>query len=491
MGAPREQRAHQSKAQSVLNANHGGPNQPNSRCFARAWSYTSSALSNDDQDFPDDATTRLVQPSRPRDSALRLLVIDGPSRGKSAEIRKGVAKVGSSSACDLVLDDRSVSRIHFEVTVGPRGFRLRDLGSTNGTLASGLRIVDAEIPSGTTVVVGASAVRIERAGEALSLPPASPRTSFGGLLGRSVAMRQIYAVLERIAPSDATVLVRGETGTGKEVVARSIHDASPRKRGPFVAVDCGAIPENLFESELFGHARGAFTGAATDRAGVFEEAQGGTLFLDELGELPSSLQPKLLRALETRTVRRVGTNVEKAVDVRVVAATNRPLEQAVNDGTFREDLYYRLAVVEIVLPPLRERPGDIAELAEHFYRQRGRTGALPPSFLDALARRPFPGNVRELRHTVERALLLGGLDDPAPETVPRAAEVVPDALADMAALRLPLKEAREAWTEQFELIYAKNVLERADGNVTRAAELAGVNRRFMQRLMARLGMRSE
>ncbi len=301
-------------------------------------------------------------------------------------------------------------------------------------------------------------------------------------------MRQIYVVLERIAPSDATVLLRGETGTGKEVAARSIHEASKRKSGPFVAVDCGAIPESLFESELFGHARGSFTGATGDPAGVFEEAQNGTLFLDEIGELPPSLQPKLLRALETRAVRRVGTNVERAVDVRVVAATNRPLERAVNDGSFREDLYYRLAVVEVALPPLRERPQDIAELAEHFHRQRGGKTGLPAGFFEALRRRLFAGNVRELRHTVERALLLGALDESqlgssAPSVAPQS---MPQSIADLAALHLPLKEARDAWTEQFELFYLKSVLDRAGGNVTQAAEIAGVNRRFMQRLMARL-----
>jgi transcriptional regulator with GAF, ATPase, and Fis domain len=444
-------------------------------------------LSSDDRDFPDDATTRLAQP-RARAEAVVLVVVDGPSRGKRVEIKKGVAKVGSSAACDLVLDDRAVSRLHFEVAISGRGLRLRDLGSTNGTQVAGLGIVEAEIPAGTTVVVGSSGVRVERVGESLPLPPASTRESFGALFGKSLAMRQVYAILERVAPTDTTVLVRGETGTGKEVVARSIHDASPRARDPFVAVDCGAIPESLFESELFGHARGAFTGAANERPGVFEEAHGGTLFLDEIGELPPSLQPKLLRALETRSIRRVGTNVERPVDVRVIAATNRPLERTVNEGGFREDLYYRLAVVEIVLPPLRERPGDIAELAEIFHRQRGNTTPLPRSFLESLLRRPFPGNVRELRHVVERAALFGALDEGGAGT-PAPAVALPQSLEDLAALHLPLKDARDAWTEQFELVYVKSVLDRADGNVTHAAELAGVNRRFLQRLMARLGIR--
>jgi transcriptional regulator with GAF, ATPase, and Fis domain len=444
---------------------------------------------SDDRDFPDDATTRLAQPKLRAESVV-LVVVDGAARGKRVEIKKGTAKVGSSPACDLVLDDRAVSRLHFEVAISPRGLRLRDLGSTNGTHVGGLNIVEAEIPAGTTVLAGSSAVRVDRVGDSLPLPPASTQDSFGALFGKSLAMRQVYAILERVAPSDTTVLLRGETGTGKEVAARSIHASSPRARGPFVAVDCGAIPESLFESELFGHAKGSFTGATGDRPGVFEEAHGGTLFLDEIGELPPALQPKLLRALETRSVRRVGTNVERPVDVRVVAATNRPLERAVNEGGFREDLYYRWAVVEVVLPPLRERPGDIAELAELFHRQRGGTAPLPRSFLESLLKRPFPGNVRELRHAVERAVLFGALDDPgAHAEAARAAASIPQSLEDMAALHLPLKEARDAWTEQFELVYVKSVLDRAGGNVTRAAELAGVNRRFMQRLMARLGIR--
>ena len=439
---------------------------------------------NDEDGFPDDATTKLVKP-KGRAEPFVLVVVDGPSRGKRAPLTKGTAKVGSSSICELVVDDRAVSRIHYEVTATSRGLSLRDLGSTNGTFVAGLGVSLATIPPGALIVAGGTTVRVEGSGDGFALPGVSTGEAFGGLFGKSVAMRQVFAILERAAPSDATVLLRGETGTGKEVAARAIHDASPRARGPFVAVDCGAIPEALFESELFGHARGAFTGASSERAGVFEEAHQGTLFLDEIGELPLALQAKLLRALETRTIRRVGTNVERSVDVRVVAATHRPLEQAVNGGTFREDLYYRLAVVEVLLPPLRERPADIAELADRFHKARGGQGPLPPEFLASLARRSFPGNVRELKHAVERALLLGNLStetEPAPAPALRSME-------DLEALRLPLKEARDAWTEQFELLYVKGILERTGGNVTHAAELAGVNRRFLQRMMARLGVR--
>jgi transcriptional regulator with GAF, ATPase, and Fis domain len=257
-------------------------------------------------------------------------------------------------------------------------------------------------------------------------------------------------------------------------------------------VDCGAIPENLIESELFGHVRGAFSGALTDRRGVFEEAHGGTLFLDEIGEMPLAVQAKLLRAIETRSVRRVGGNSERPVDVRIVAATNRSLAACANAGTFREDLYYRLAVVEVKLPPLRARREDIARLARHFFARFSGSDREPPeSFLRTLESRSFPGNVRELRNFIERSVSLGYIDPP--QAAVRSAEAaggLTGALKNAVPLHLPLKEARQAWTESFESIYVRSMLEKTSGNLTRAAELSGVNRRFMQRLVARLGLRT-
>ncbi|MBK6694067.1 MAG: sigma 54-interacting transcriptional regulator [Myxococcales bacterium] len=245
---------------------------------------------NDEDGFPDDATTKLVKP-KGRAEPFVLVVVDGPSRGKRAPLTKGTAKVGSSSICELAVDDRAVSRIHYEVTATSRGLSLRDLGSTNGTFVAGLGVSLATIPPGALILAGGTTVRVEGSGDGFALPGVSTGEAFGGLFGKSVAMRQVFAILERAAPSDATVLLRGETGTGKEVAARAIHDASPRARGPFVAVDCGAIPEALFESELFGHARGPLTGASCDRAGGCEEAHQGTLFLDEIGELPCRSRP--------------------------------------------------------------------------------------------------------------------------------------------------------------------------------------------------------
>jgi DNA-binding NtrC family response regulator len=440
--------------------------------------------------YPQDATSRISARPSMRIWSLELVVVDGPSRGASASVDTGSARIGSAQGNDLTIADPTVSRVHCELVTRGDSISLRDLGSTNGTYVEGVRLRDGEIPPGAIVRVGSSAFRVD-VGHEPAFVELSPRDAFGELVGASLEMRRIYAVLERVAPTDATVLVEGETGTGKDVVARSLHAASPRASGPFVAVDCGAIPENLVESELFGHVRGAFTGAVSDRKGVFEEAEGGTLFLDEIGEMPVTLQPKLLRAIESRTVRRVGSATSRAVDVRIVAATNRPLARCVNDGTFREDLYYRLAVVSLTLPPLRTRRDDIPLLARHFYRTLAGPGAQepPPEFLARLAARSWPGNVRELRNFIERSVSLGLVEaQPSRPSRPPPAGGLPS-LDGMVALRLPLKEARQAWIESFENVYLREVLSKSGGNVTRAAERAGVSRRFLQRMIARLGIR--
>ncbi|HEX7837799.1 MAG TPA: sigma-54-dependent Fis family transcriptional regulator, partial [Kofleriaceae bacterium] len=269
--------------------------------------------------------------------SVALAVVDGPSRGARAQVGSEIARIGTADGNDLVLADRTVSRFHCEVVLRGEAILIRDCGSTNGTLIDGVRVREAEIPPGTLVRIGGSAFRVEL-GEEPAFVEISGRSGFGELVGASVEMRRVYAILERLAQSDTTVLVQGETGTGKDVLARSLHAASRRADRPFVAVDCGAIPEHLVESELFGHVKGAFTGATSDRRGVFEEADGGTLFLDEIGEMPLALQPKLLRAIESRSIRRVGGTGARSVDVRIVAATNRSLAASINDGSFREDL---------------------------------------------------------------------------------------------------------------------------------------------------------
>ncbi len=440
---------------------------------------------------PSDVTTQVMdQPAKLEYPRIELVVVEGPDSGVRRALDPAGMRIGTAPSNELPLKDRTVSRFHCELRFAGNVARVVDSGSTNGTFVDGVRVRDAELAPGSKVRLGSTVLSVSSSGER-ALVELSPRHSFGDVLGVSVEMRRLYAILEKIAPTDTTVLIQGETGAGKELVARAIHDSSPRASQPFVVVDCGAIAENLIESELFGHVRGAFSGAVSDRRGLFEEADGGTLFLDEIGELPPALQPKLLRVLERFEVRRVGSNSSKRVDVRIVAATNRPLAENVNSGTFREDLYYRIAVVELQLPPLRARRDDIPLLAQHFFRRyAGDKESMPKELLSSLSSRAWPGNVRELRNFIERSVSLGfSQAAPSPALMRDAAHAT--RLEEVVPSHLPLKDARLVWTEQFEILYVKALLEKTSGNVTRAAELAGVNRRSLQRLIASLGLRDE
>jgi transcriptional regulator with GAF, ATPase, and Fis domain len=440
---------------------------------------------------PSDVTTQVMdQPAKLEYPRIELGVVEGPDTGLRRTLDLSGMRIGTAPNSELPLKDRTVSRFHCEVRIAGNVARLVDSGSTNGTFVDGVRVRDAELSAGSKVRIGATVLAVSASGER-ALVDLSPRHSFGDVLGVSVEMRRLYAILEKIAPTDTTVLIQGETGSGKELVARAIHDASARASQPFVVVDCGAIAENLIESELFGHVRGAFSGAVSDRRGLFEEADGGTLFLDEIGELPPALQPKLLRVLERVEVRRVGSNASKRVDVRIVAATNRPLAESVNAGVFREDLYYRIAVVELLLPPLRARRDDIPLLAQHFFRRyAGDKSSMPKELLSSLSSRAWPGNVRELRNFIERSVSLGFGPAVASQALMRDAAHA-TRLEQVVPSHLPLKDARLVWTEQFEILYVKALLEKTAGNVTRAAELAGVNRRSLQRLIASLGLRDD
>ncbi|MBX7100519.1 MAG: sigma 54-interacting transcriptional regulator [Myxococcaceae bacterium] len=359
-----------------------------------------------------DLTTMPLRPGGPllsldprtgalRQRKYRVEVLTGAAAGTALEL-SGQVLVGSGAEAQLRLNDAAVSRMHLELVPKPEGIRVRDLGSTNGTQIAGARLTEALIEEEAVLVLGATRLRVTIAEENLGRPQALP--NFGPAIGESPAMRQLFGVLARVAPSDSTVMLLGETGTGKDVLTRALHEASHRRNQPLVVVDCAAVAANLIESDLFGHVKGSFTGAVSDRTGAFEQADGGTLFLDEVGELPLELQPRLLRVLERGTVRRVGDTRDRSVDVRVVAATHRNLEAMVRSGTFREDLYFRLAVVTLQVPSLKERGGDVKLLAEHFARARG--AELPEGFLELLAAHPWPGNVRELRNAVERALAL-------------------------------------------------------------------------------------
>jgi DNA-binding NtrC family response regulator len=320
--------------------------------------------------------------------------------------------------------------------------------------------------------------------------PISSRTDFGGLVATSAAMRTVFGRLEKAAASDATVLLLGETGVGKSQAALALHRESARRAGPFVIVDCGAIPANLLESELFGHERGAFTGADSRRIGAFEEAHGGTLFLDEIGELPRDLQPKLLGVLESRSIRRVGASGTRAVDVRLVAATNRDLRQEINDGRFRADLFFRLAVIQVSLPSLRERPEDIPTLAEKVLRSLGADSArierlMQPAFVAQLSASAWPGNVRELRNYLERCLVFDETPSPGGEPEPGTVATGQPMLADAA---LPYTEARDRALGQFERAYLNALLGRHGGKVVEAAEAAAIDRTYFYRLLRRNGM---
>jgi DNA-binding NtrC family response regulator len=420
--------------------------------------------------------------------AATLEITAGPGRGRRTALREGGLVVGTDPACDLTLADGAVSRRQLEIVATPAGFLLRDLGSTNGTFIGELRVREAILYPGVEIAVGRTRLKLAVGGAPLSLP-LSPRERFGALLGASSAMRHCFALLERAAETDSTVLLEGESGTGKEVTAESLHAESARAAGPFVVVDCGAIAPNLIESELFGHERGAFTGAAVARPGAFERADGGTLFLDEIGELGAELQPRLLRFLEKREVRRVGGSGSRTVDVRIVAATNRRLDDLVAAGQFRQDLFYRLAVIRVELPPLRRRREDVPLLALALAR-RLRPGLDPAGWLDdhalaVLQSHDWPGNVRELRNVIER---LAALPELRPESVLGPAGPGALGATDAHLTHLPYHEAKDRLLEAFERHYVTALLAEEGGVVARAAERAGVPRQTFFRLIRKHGL---
>ena len=407
-----------------------------------------------------------------------------PDRKRAGEFVGERVVVGTHPGCDLVLADPTVSRQHLEIRLVPDGYALCDLDSRNGTFIGDVRVREVVVDRDTRVTIGGTQLRLQPSTGAVDLPLVDVER-FGGLRGRSPAMRRIFEVLARVAPTDATVLLTGESGTGKEVAARALHEASPRRHRPFVVVDCGGLPANLVESELYGHARGAFTGATQPRDGAFVAADGGTLLLDELGELPLDLQTRLLGVLERRQVQPLGSDRPRSVDVRVIAATNRDLRREVNRGSFRADLYFRLAVVHVHMPALHEHPEDIPLYVAAMLEERGEPGAqvrLDPETLARLQAQAWPGNVRELRNTVERAVLLGELaPDPGP-----AGEAATAGAVDPT---IPFKTAKAAWIERFERAYLESLLRQCDANITRATRVAEIDRVYMLRLLDKYGLR--
>jgi len=429
---------------------------------------------------------------------LAVRVAVGPSAGVTVSLDRDVLKIGSHLRNDLVLPDDTVSRSHAEVVRTQGGVMLRDLDSTNGTYVGALRIREVYLQDGQGFRVGRSELVFHSGDETVDILP-SEVDRLEGLVGSSVAMRATFAVIERVAPTDLTVLLTGETGTGKELVSRALHARSPRRDRPFEVFDCGAVAANLVEAELFGHVRGAFTGAVRDRAGVFESAQGGTVFLDELGELPLPAQAALLRVLEQREVRRVGGREVKPVDVRVIAATHRNLRTEVDAGRFREDLYYRLAVVELTLPALRDRLEDLPLLARHILRNVGfphNVRELDPDVLAAMTSWRWPGNVRELRNVLLRAIPFSQGPTLTLEALPEALQVAHTPREDddidpglpMPGAEMQFHDAKDRWVDAFERHYLQSLLDRASGNLSRAARLAGVDRKTIGRMLKRHGM---
>jgi transcriptional regulator with GAF, ATPase, and Fis domain len=430
-------------------------------------------VSNEDTRSTAAVSGREVAPMIDR---IDLAVIGGPDAGRTFGATGKRVVVGTADGADLVMTDPTVSRFHCELVLEHGRAIVRDLGAKNGTLVDGVAVLAAPLADGAVLTLGKSTLRFAREPGALR-PVLSTRDRFGALVGRSVAMRGVFEILERAAASDATVLLRGETGTGKDLAAASIHQESPRREGPFVVVDLAAAPGALLASELFGHVRGAFTGADRDRIGAFERGHGGTVFLDEIGSLRLDLQAKLLRALQEREIERLGGVRAVSVDVRILAATNVNLKNAVRARTFREDLYYRLNVVPLHVPPLRERREDIGSLVQYFVRKIARecgrdVRGVSAGALEVLTRYDWPGNVRELENVLHRAVVLARspviqlqdvpLDVAMPETGSRVGEDTGP----------PLREA----LEQFERQYILRVLEGVGWNVSHAARRLGVHR---------------
>ena len=441
-----------------------------------------------------DVSTRAASPSDAPPSDLVLVVITGRARGQNVKLGERL-RIGKSSDNDLVLPDETVSRHHCEIVRTPRGLVVRDLNSTNQTRIGRSKITEATLEPGAVLTVGDVELVLRTDSRRTTVMP-SDATRFGEVVGPSLAMRSVFGVLERIAPTDATVLIEGETGTGKDLLARSIHTESPRKANPFVVVDCGAVSYSLIESELFGHERGAFTGAVTARAGAFETAGRGTLFLDEVGELPLDVQPKLLRVLESGEFRRVGGNRPLRSEARILAATKRNLREEVERGKFREDLYFRLAVVPLTMPPLRVRREDVAALVDCFLeaaRKRDPKLAdvkIGPEMRTALAAHDWPGNVRELRNVLDRALYVaaaGGEQDLRIVDLPLAVGAARAAPAFDPARTY--REIRATFETEFERSYVSWLLGRHEGNISAAAREAKMDRKYLYDLARKHGLR--
>jgi two-component system, NtrC family, response regulator GlrR len=412
-----------------------------------------------------------------------LTIVDGAGAGARHAFATERIVIGADPRADVAIDDATMSKFHCELRFADGRVTVRDLGSRNGTTVDGVPVLEAPLRDGAQLTLGRTRVRFDVGSRHVPIP-LSPYDRFGRLRGGSVPMRAAYAQLEAAAGGVSTVLLLGESGTGKDLAAESLHNEGARRDGPFIVVDCGAIPANLLEAELFGYEAGAFTGASSARAGALEAAAGGTLFLDEIGELALDLQPKLLRALDRRETQRIGGTQRRSVDVRIIAATNRDLRAEVNAHRFRADLYYRLAVLVVRMPPLRERTADIPVLVEAILDALGDTSSPTARSLRAgdllpeLLRHQWPGNVRELRNYIEACL---ARQEPALST--------DDVDVPAIDINQPLRTVRDRWTRHVERRYLEQLLAAHGGNVSAAARAAGLDRVHLHRLLARVGLR--
>ncbi len=459
-----------------------------------------------DYDVDDIKTVRVNREPDVQPVGVRVTVTAGPEAGQTFRLQQRLAVVGRSPAAEVRLTDPTVSSFHFEIAAAPGGVQVVDLESANGTWYGGAKIERATVPNGAMLNVGRSIVRLD-----LDAPFAAPEATdvpaFGDMRGASRPMRELFSMLQRLSRTDLSVLIEGQTGTGKELVATALHENSRWAQGPLVVLDCTAIPGTLAESMLFGHEKGAFTGAVDRKIGIFEAAQGGTIFLDEIGELPIELQPKLLRVLERREVQRVGGTKPIPINVRVLCATWRDLRAMINQSKFREDLYFRLAQARLSVPALRERVEDIPVLVRHFLKRLPREAQAARSITDEameeLARRDYPGNVRELKSTVERAAMTSAADvitsaDLAFERMLTGQRLHASPSAGVGASIPPpggelarFKEAKRTLIDEFERDYLQRLLLKTGNNLSRAAQVAGVERHHLRDLFKKHGLRGD
>lgn len=431
--------------------------------------------------------TTLVQERRAHLSPLPVLVRVHAARAEPAVLQLGAGSctLGAGEEADVVVDSDTVSRQHAGLQLVPEGVRVTDLGSKNGCYYLGQRFQSMSLQPGSRFRIGSVEIEIAIDRDALTTSQTPEAQTYGDLIGVSPAMRQLFAQLVRLEGSQVNVMIAGESGTGKELIARAVHDHSALRRGPFVAVNCGALDRQLVRSELFGHRQGAFTGAVRRHVGAFEAANGGTLLLDEIGELALDVQPVLLRALEQRKITPVGSHEELPFSVRLIAATHRDLQTEVRKGSFREDLFYRIEVVRLEVPPLRDRREDIAVLAQTFAQRQG-APSLPEDFVGALARHHWPGNVRELRNAVEAYLALGVVPSSRASV---QCQAIDGALAQFVDPSKTYADQKQELLGRFTRAYLERLMQDTAGNQSEAARVSGLERSYLGKLIGRLGLR--